>query len=143
MLIPRTNYGFDFFDDFFNDSFCRGSQPAQTKKDTGLMRTDILDGGACYLVDIELPGYRKDEIQAELKDGYLTISAVHSEADDKEKTYVRRERYHGSMRRTFYVGEALRQEDIKAAFENGVLRLTVPKEAPKPIEEKPKYINIE
>ena len=143
MYIPRNHYGFDLFDDFFNDSFWSGSQPAQTKKDTGLMRTDILDGGSCYLVDIELPGYRKDEIQAELKDGYLTISAVHSEADDKEKTYVRRERYHGSMRRTFYVGEALRQEDIKAAFENGVLRLTVPKEAPKPIEEKPKYINIE
>ena len=143
MYIPRNHYGFDLFDDFFNDSFWSGSQPAQTKKDTGLMRTDILDGGSCYLVDIELPGYRKDEIQAELKDGYLTISAVHSEGEEKGKNYVRRERYHGSMRRTFYVGEALRQEDIKAAFENGVLRLTVPKEAPKPIEEKPKYINIE
>lgn len=143
MYIPRNHYGFDLFDDFFNDSFWSGSQPAQTKKDTGLMRTDILDGGSCYLVDIELPGYRKDEIQAELKDGYLTISAVHSEEEEKGNNYVRRERYHGSMRRTFYVGEALRQEDIKAAFENGVLRLTVPKEAPKPEERGPRYINID
>ena len=143
MYIPRNHYGFDLFDDFFNDSFWSGSQPAQTKKDTGLMRADILDGGSCYLVDIELPGYRKDEIQAELKDGYLTISAVHSEGEETGKNYVRRERYHGSMRRTFYVGEALRQEDIKAAFENGVLRLTVPKEAPKPEEKGPRYINID
>ncbi len=143
MFIPRNNYGFDLFDDFFNDSFWTGSQPAQTKKDTGLMRTDILDGGSCYLVDIELPGYRKDEIQAELKDGYLTISAVHSGEEEKGRSYVRRERYHGSMRRTFYVGEALRQEDIKASFENGVLRLAVPKEAPKPEQEKPRYINID
>ena len=92
MYIPRNHYGFDLFDDFFNDSFWSGSQPAQTKKDTGLMRTDILDGGSCYLVDIELPGDRKDETQAELKAGYLTIPAVHSEGEGEGNTYAHRER---------------------------------------------------
>ena len=146
MFIPRNNYGFDLFDDFFNDSFWTGSQPSQTKKDTGLMRTDILDGGSCYLVDIELPGYRKDEIQAELKDGYLTISAsTNSNKDEKDGNgrYIRRERYSGSCSRSFYVGDAVTEQDIKAKFEDGTLKMLVPKAENRPAVEDKKYIPIE
>ena len=107
------------------------------------MKTDIKDTDQGYEITMNLPGVKKEDVKAELKDGYLTISAVHSGEEEKGRSYVRRERYHGSMRRTFYVGEALRQEDIRASFENGVLRLAVPKEAPKPEQEKPRYINID
>lgn len=138
----RRNYGFDLFDDFFNDPFF--TAPAQRSENI-LMRTDIKDDGTNYQLDIELPGYKKEEIRAELKDGYLSVSASHeksAEEKDKEGKVLRQERYSGSCRRSFYVGENLRQEDIHAAFENGVLKLSFPKEAPKAVEEAPKYIQI-
>lgn len=138
----RRNYGFDLFDDFFNDSFF--TAPAQ-RPENFLMRTDIRDDGTNYLLDIELPGYKKEDIRAELKDGYLSISATHEQnSDEKDKAgkVLRQERYVGSCKRSFYVGENLKQEDIHAAFENGVLKLSFPKEAPKAVEEAPKYIQI-
>lgn len=138
----RRNYGFDLFDDFFNDSFF--TVPVQ-KSENYLMRTDIKDDGTSYQMDIELPGYKKEDIKAELKDGYLSISASHensTEEKDKKGKVLRQERYSGSCRRSFYVGENLRQEDIHASFENGVLKLSFPKEAPKAVEEAPKYIQI-
>ena len=108
------------------------------------MRTDIREKDGNYLLDVELPGYSKEDIRIELKDGYLTITAQASvESDEQAKvSYIHRERYTGSCKRSFYVGEQLRQEDIHAAFTNGVLRLTVPKDAPKAVEEAPKYISI-
>ena len=104
---------------------------------------DIADAG--YEVDIDLPGFKKDEITAELKDGYLTVSAakgLDKDEEDKKGHYIRQERYSGAMSRTFYVGEDVKQEDLKAAFNNGILTVAVPKEVQKPVEEK-QYITIE
>lgn len=145
MLLPRRNYGLDLFDEFFNDPFF--SSAADSRDDSRklpVMRTDIREKDGNYLMEIELPGFKKEDIKAELKDGYLTITAAASnsneEKDDKGKV-VHRERYTSSCKRTFFVGEQIRQEDIKAAFEDGILKLQVPKDAPK-IEQSPKYIDI-
>lgn len=137
----KRNYGFDLFDDFFNDSFFT----APVRANNTLMRTDIKDNGTDYLLDVELPGFKKEDIKAELKDGYMTISASHEDSKDEKDAdgkLIRQERYSGSCKRSFYVGEDVKQEDIKASFENGVLKLQFPKEAPKAIEETPKYIQI-
>ena len=138
----RRHSGFDLFDDFFNDPFFNSplDQPSNT-----LMRTDIKDDGSNYLLDIELPGFKKEDIRAELKDGYLTLAATHDDQKNEKDAsgkVIRQERYSGSCRRSFYVGNGLKQEDIKANFENGILKLMFPKEAPKAVEEAPKYIPI-
>ncbi len=138
----RRNHGFDLFDDFFNDPFF--TTPAR-RPENFLMRTDIKEDGANYQLDIELPGFKKEDIKAELKDGYLTVAAVHEEnTDEKDQNgkILRQERYTGSCKRSFYVGENVKQEDIHAAFENGILKLQFPKEAQKAVEEAPKYIQI-
>lgn len=138
----RRHSGFDLFDDFFNDPFF--STPVSQSSNT-LMRTDVRDDGTNYLLDIDLPGFKKEDIQAELKNGYLTIGAVredNKEEKDNNGKVIRQERYSGSCRRSFYVGDQLKQEDIHAAFENGVLKLQFPKEAPKAVEEAPRYIPI-
>lgn len=141
-LLPR-NYAMNLFDDFFNDPFF--SRSFEDSKNA-LMKTDIKDQGDSYLLDIEIPGFKKEDVRAELKNGYLTISASHTEEkeeNDEANRYVRKERYSGSCQRSFYVGENIRQEDIKAGFENGILKLSVPKQAPKAIEETHNYIPIE
>ena len=138
----RRHSGFDLFDDFFNDPFF--STPFSQSSNT-LMRTDVRDDGTNYLLDIDLPGFKKEDIQAELKNGYLTIGAVredNKEEKDNNGKVIRQERYSGSCRRSFYVGDHLKEEDIHAAFENGVLKLQFPKEAPKAVEEAPRYIPI-
>lgn len=138
----RTNMGFDLFDDFFDDSFFHS--PVR-RYDAPSMKTDIKDDGKNYMLDIELPGFKKEDIKAELKDGYLTISAIReSKKDEKDANgkLIRQERYSGSCKRSFYVGEELKQEDIHASFEDGILKMQFPKEAPKEIEETPKYIAI-
>ena len=138
----RRHSGFDLFDDFFNAPFF--STPFSQSSNT-LMRTDVRDDGTNYLLDIDLPGFKKEDIQAELKNGYLTIGAVredNKEEKDNNGKVIRQERYSGSCRRSFYVGDQLKQEDIHAAFENGVLKLQFPKEAPKAVEEAPRYIPI-
>ncbi len=142
MMIPRRNYGLSLFDDFFNDPFFSGaSEKTEDPKKLPVMRTDIREVNGYYLLEIELPGFKKENIRAELKDGYLTITAEASQPQENEGTMIHKERYTGSCKRSFYVGEQLRQEDIRAAFENGILRLQIPKEVPK-VEEAPKYINI-
>ena len=98
------------------------------------------------MIDIDLPGFKKDEIQAQLKDGCLTISAskgLDKDEKDKDGRYIRRERYAGAMSRSFYVGENVKQEDITARFENGILSLSVPKEEEQKKVETPNYIAIE
>ena len=99
------------------------------------MKTDIKEFDDKYEVEIDLPGFKKDEISIELENGYLTVSAakgLDKDEEDKKGHYIRQERYSGAMSRTFYVGEDVKQEDIKAKFENGILSLSVPK----PVEQK-------
>ena len=98
-----------------------------------------------YELDIDLPGFKKDEIQIELKDGYLTVSAekgLDKDEEDKKGKYIRKERYAGALSRTFYLGEEIREEEIKAKFENGILSVSIPKEEEKKVEG-PKHISIE
>ena len=140
-LTPRTNFGLNFFDDMFSHPFFRGSEHSQMPS----MKTDVREKDGMYLLDIDLPGFDKNDIKAELNNGYLTISAEKSsssDTSDEEKGYIRRERYSGQCSRSFYVGDNIKEEDIKAAYNNGTLTLTFPKDAPKQIEEK-KYIAIE
>ncbi|MCI5996271.1 MAG: Hsp20/alpha crystallin family protein [Blautia sp.] len=139
-----TNRAFDLFDDMFNDPFfTRSYEPVTTSH---IMKSDIQENENGYLLDIELPGYNKEDVQAELKDGYLTITANHEdkkEEKDKNGKFIRKERYTGTCKRSFYVGEEVRQEDIKAAFQNGILRLAIPKQLPQVEKEQPKLITIE
>lgn len=133
MLLPRL-FGFeDDEDNFWNDDFFR---PQAGRVHT--MKTDVKELANAYQVDIELPGYKKEDVKAELKDGYLTVSAQTNKSSDEkdaEGNYIRRERYTGSCSRSFYVGKDLKQEDIHARFDNGILTLDFPKEAPQPEQE--------
>ena len=125
---------FDLFDDFFTGN---------TASD--VMKTDIVEKDGNYEMSMELPGVKKEDIQMELKDGYLKVTATHgSNTEDKDEKgrVVRKERVSGSYSRSFYVGEGVKQEDLKAAFNNGILTVAVPKEVQKPVEEK-QYITIE
>ena len=128
---------FDVLDDVFNDSFF-------TKRESSIMKTDIIEKGNNYILKIDLPGYKKEDIKLELKDDYLTISATLSSSEDdsnEKENYIHKERFYGKCSRTFYVGN-ISEEDIKASFKNGILKLTFPKEQPKKIEEK-KFIPID
>ena len=132
MLMPSI-----FQDNFFDDMFDSFLSLPTTKSGNfaGMMQTDVKDNGNSYELEIALPGYKKEDLRAELKDGYLTINAEHAEdKDEKDKNgkYIRKERYTGHCSRSFYVGENLKQEDIKAKFENGLLLLEFPKEVKKP-----------
>ena len=110
-----------------------------------LMRTDVREHKDSYEVDIDLPGFKKEEISLQLENGYLTVAAAKG-LDKDEKTakgrLIRQERYAGAMQRSFYVGEDLTTEEVKAKFENGVLKLTLPKKDQKKVEEQ-KTIAIE
>ena len=111
-----------------------------------MMKTDVRETDDSYEVDIDLPGFKKDEVNVKLEDGYITISAAKGldkdEKDKKTGKYIRRERYAGSMSRSFYVGDGISQKDIHAKYESGILRLTLPKKAPEAIE-KENFIAIE
>lgn len=110
------------------------------------MKTDVREKDDAFELDIELPGYSKDNVKAELKDGFLTVSAVvekNNDEKDKEGRYIRRERYSGSCSRSFYVGETVTEADIKAKFDNGILKITVPKIEAKPEVEQNHYVAIE
>lgn len=142
MLRPGFFTG-DVFDDFFDFPFF---DDKQEKRQTAnyLMKTDIKELEKGYELEIDLPGYKKEEIQAELKEGYLTIRAVKvAEQKKEEGKFIRRERYSGSCQRSFFVGKDVTQEDIKAEFKDGILRLQVPKKEAKPAVEENKYISIE
>ena len=111
-----------------------------------LMKTDIKDTDNAYELTIDMPGIKKEDIKAELKDGYLTVNATSGYSnDDKDSNgkYIRRERHYGSCSRSFYVGNAVTQDDIKASFENGTLKLVIPKKEDKPAIENKNYIRIE
>lgn len=142
--IYRENLWDEFFDDFFDDPFYRTGCISGTQTD--LMRTDIKENKNDYELTMNLPGVKKEDVRAELKDGYLTIQAsTNSNNDQKDSNgkYVRRERYAGTFSRSFYVGEDVKQEDIRAKFENGTLILTVPRKVQQQVVEDNKYIAIE
>lgn len=144
MLMPSI-WGDNLFDDFL-DNFTRPSYTVKNIPTNGLMKTDIKETANGYELKIELPGYNKEDIKAQLKDGYMTISASTSQnSDEKDGSgkYIRRERYVGSSSRSFYVGEDITEEDIKASFENGILNISIPKKQPQPKIEEHKYITIE
>ena len=126
-------FGDNLMDDFFNDfdrSFFRDFHPAVRAERTNLMKTDIRETDAGFDLDVELPGYKKEDLNLELNNGYLTISAetnTTNEEKDTEGRVIRRERFSGSMKRSFFVGDDITEEDIKARFEDGILKLFVPK----------------
>ena len=142
MYMPAL-FNDSLFDDFFTDITDNKRRP-MARPLPGVMKTDIKETDKEYELTIELPGYKKEDVNAELKDGYLIINANNekNEEEKDEKGYIRKERYFGSCSRSFYVGKNLKEEDIKAKFDNGVLTLNVPKEAERLPEEK-KYIAIE
>jgi len=146
-------FGENLFDDFMNDFPMRGfmtpmggkQDPLFGKHAQNLMKTDVKETEKGYELDIDLPGFKKDEIHLELKDGYLTISAAKSMNKDEkneEGKYIRQERYTGSCSRSFYLGNAIEPQDIRAKFEDGTLRLNVPKVDPNKVDQT-KYIAIE
>ena len=153
MLMPSI-FGEDMFDDFMRDFpfFDENAGNKIEKKLYGrhaknMMKTDIKEQEDGYELEMDLPGFTKDEITAELKDGYLTISAFKGlDKDEQEKEtgkYIRRERYAGACQRSFYVGEDITEQDIKAEFKHGILKLFVPKKEAQPKVENKKYVAIE
>ena len=141
MLYPsifRNNF-FDDFGDFMDFPTARRQEPAT------LMKSDVKDAGDHFELEMDLPGFKKEDVTAKLDSGYLTITASRNEENDEkdeEGKYIRRERYTGSCSRSFYVGENVTEEDIQAKFDNGTLKLSVPKDVPKKVEEQ-KFISIE
>lgn len=152
MLWPSM-FGENLFDDFFNDfPFYDDKNEKKVEKKLyghnakNLMKTDIKETADNYKLIIDLPGFKKDEVQASLENGYLTISAKKGLDTDTEKEsgrYIRRERYAGACERSFFVGEHISQEDIKGEFKHGILKLTIPKKKAVPAVEKQNYISIE
>ena len=147
MLMPSI-FGENLFDDWMDFPFEReffGKNPLYGKNAKNIMKTDVRELDDHYELDIDLPGFKKDVISAELKDGYLIISAakgLDKDQKDKEGRMIRQERYAGSCSRSFYVGEGVTEQDIKGKFEDGILKLSVPKKDAKKVEEK-KTIAIE
>ncbi len=130
---------YDFFDELFKAPVF-GSFDQTTK----LMKTDIKEMKDAFVIKMELPGFAKEDIKAELKDGYLNVSATRTsdkESSDENGKFLRKERFEGTCKRSFYVGDYLNEEDIQAAYKDGVLDLTFPKE-PESVPEEPKYISI-
>ena len=133
---------FPFDEKFFTEK----KDPLYGKNASRLMKTDVRETEKTYELDIDLPGFKKDEIQMELKDGVLTVSAakgLDKDEEDKKGNYIRKERYAGSMSRSFYVGKHVTVEDVHPKYESGILSFSVPKEEAKPVEEKKHYISIE
>ena len=133
-MLPSI-FGENLFDDFFDDGF--GMFPAMTKRNPlygkhakNLMKTDVRETESSYELDVDLPGFKKDEIRVDLKNGCLSISAtkgLDKDEKDKEGKYIRQERYAGVMSRSFYVGEGVQPADVSAKYEDGILRISLPK----------------
>ena len=139
MMIPRRRNEFDLFDDFFrgDDFFPR--------REHGLMKTDIKEKDDKYVIEMDLPGYEKENINLELKNGYLYVIAkveTENNSDENEK-YIHKERFYGECSRNFYVGEDITEEDIVAEFKNGILKITIPKKDSKKELPQPKKIVIQ
>ena len=136
MMMPSV-FGENLFDDFmdfpFND-FWGSKNPLYGKHAKNMMKTDVRETENSYEVDIDLPGFKKDEITAQLENGYLTVSAakgLDKDKKDEKGNYIRQERYAGQCSRSFYVGDGIKSEDVNAKFEDGILKISMPKAAPK------------
>ena len=138
MLMPRRN-DFDLWDDFFNDPFF------SSRKEMKLMKTDIREKDDKYLLDIDLPGYSKEDIKISVENGYLTVSAKKEESkEESEKgSYIKKERYSGECQRSFYIGDDIEAEDVKASFKNGILTLDIPKKEDQEKLPEKKYVEID
>ena len=136
MYTTRKTYN-DIFDEMFRSPFFTGS----SNLDNRLMSTNVQEKEDGFVLDMDLPGFNKENIQAELKDGYLTVTATRSESKEGTGKFIHKERFEGTVKRSFYVGDYLRQDDISASYNNGVLELQIPKE-PEPVQEQPKLISI-
>ncbi|MDO4464257.1 MAG: Hsp20/alpha crystallin family protein [Bacillota bacterium] len=144
MLMPSI-FGENLFDDWMDFSFPDIDKKLYGKHAKNVMKTDIKEKDEGYELVVDLPGFKKDEIEVQLENGYLTISAakgLDKDETDKNGKYLRQERYAGSMSRSFYVGEGITEEDIHGKFENGILKLDIPKEEVRKVEQK-KRIAIE
>ena len=148
MMMPSI-FGENLFDNWmdfpFEDELFGKKNPLYGKHEKNLMKTDVRETKDGYEVDVDLPGFKKDNISAQLQDGYLTISAskgLDKDEQEKDGTYIRKERYSGSMSRSFYVGEGVTQDDVHAKFEDGILRLSLPKKDVKSLP-KENFIAIE
>ena len=134
MLVPRRN--FDLFDDFFDDNFFN-------KKEKNLMKTDIKEKKDKYVIEMDLPGFEKENIKLELNNGYLTISGKQeNKIDEEEEKYVHKERFYGECTRSFYVGDNIKEEDIEAEFKNGILKINVSKKQEQIEQNETKQIEI-
>ncbi len=138
-------FGENLFDDFFDDDFSMfpvlaGRNPLYGKHAKNLMKTDVRETENTYELDIDLPGFKKDEININLKDGYLSINAakgLDKDQEDKKGKYIRQERYAGACSRSFYVGEAVDPRDVSAKFEDGILKISLPKQIKKELPSNP------
>lgn len=152
MLMPsifRTNSLIDdlFDNDWFDDKeFKNVEKKLYGHRAKNVMNTDVKETEDGYELEMDLPGFKKEEVSVELNNGYITIRAAKGlDEDEKEKKtgkYIRRERYSGSCERSFYVGEEVTQQDIKASFKHGILKLDIPKKEAKKIEQN-NFISIE
>ena len=132
-------FGENLFDEFFDDDFpmipMRSIRnPLYGKNAKNLIKTDVRETDNTYELDVDLPGFKKDEVQLDLKDGYLTISAakgLDKDQEDKKGKYIRQERYAGACSRSFFVGEGIEPRDVSAKFEDGILRVSLPKQVKK------------
>ena len=148
MLVPSI-FGENLFDDWFDfpqwpdfRDFDKAEKKLYGRRADRMMKTDVHEHEDHYEVDIDLPGFRKEEITLELNNGYLVISAAKEHEQKNKGKEIRKERYSGSMQRSFYVGEQIKEEDVKAKFEHGVLSLDLPKKDTPKVPEK-KTIMIE
>lgn len=139
MMIPRKRNEFDLLEDMFDFN------PFIQKEEHKLMKTDIKEKKDKYVIAIDLPGYEKENIKINIEDGYLNIHAETNSEDEEneDEKFVRKERYFGECSRSFYIGENITEEDIKASFKNGTLSLEVPKKEPKKELPEKKYIQID
>ena len=139
-------FGENLFDDFFDDDFSMfpaltGRNPLYGKHAKNLMKTDVRETENTYELDIDLPGFKKDEISIDVKDGYLSISAAKGldrDQEDKKGKYIRQERYAGACSRSFFVGEGVEPKDVSAKFEDGILKISLPKQVKKELPQSPR-----
>ena len=147
-MLPSI-FGESLLDDWFDfpseRDFFGSHNPVFGKHAKNLMRTDIRETDTSYELDVDLPGFKKEDIKAQVENGYLTISAakgVEKKEDDKKGQYIRQERFSGACSRSFYVGDNVTEQDITAKIEDGILKLSIPKKDQQQVETK-KYIAIE